>query len=55
MPARIGTFGVCPLTQPDTQANPKRANSPSHQVNFRHILKFSSKKLAGIDKIDLPL
>ncbi len=26
MPARIGTFGVCPTAQADTKANPKRAN-----------------------------
>jgi hypothetical protein len=40
---------LCPLTQPDTQANPKRANYPPHQDDFRHILKFSQKKLAGIN------
>jgi len=29
MPSHIGTFGVCPTAQTDTNANPKSANFPN--------------------------
>lgn len=60
MPAHIGTFGVCPTAQADTQANPKRANFPVPPTNdnllktlenFLGILKFHFIFLTQIVKI----
>ena len=41
MPAHIGTFGVCPLTQADTKAKPKEPLFANAQMTISVILKVS--------------
>ena len=40
MPARIGTFGVCPTTRPNPKQTPKEPILPTHYRNVEKNLTF---------------